>query len=147
MNQMDKTPSFRNEYFFLSNFYPCLVRLDGITYPSSEHAYVAMKSINHNERIRISKMKKPGDAKKYGRTLKRPDWDEIKLDIMYKILLCKFTQNEDLKEKLLSTGDLEIVERNNWNDTFYGVCDGKGENHLGKLLMKVREELKNEKAF
>ena len=68
---------------------------------------------------------------------------EVKTNIMYDICLAKFTQNQDLKEKLLKTGNAILIEGNWWNDTYWGVCNGIGENNLGKILMKIREELKN----
>ena len=86
----------------------------------------------------------PSKAKQLGRKVKlRKDWEEVKTNIMYDICLAKFTQNQDLKEKLLKTGNAILIEGNWWNDTYWGVCNGIGENNLGKILMKIREELKN----
>ena len=62
---------------------------------------------------------------------------------MEDICRAKFTQNEELKKKLIDTGDATLIEGNTWNDTFWGVCNGVGENNLGKILMKIREELKD----
>ena len=70
------------------------------------------------------------------------DWEEVKDQIMYEICLAKFTQNEELKEKLLATGNEELVEGNTWHDTYWGVCNRRGKNKLGKILMRVRSELK-----
>ena len=67
----------------------------------------------------------------------------MKIDIMRQVLKSKFTQNPELKAKLIATGDAELIEGNNWNDRFWGVCRGVGQNHLGKLLMEVRAELVN----
>lgn len=72
----------------------------------------------------------------------RPDWEEVKYDVMYEIVKAKFIQNPDLKEKLLSTGDEYLVEGNHWGDRTWGQVNGVGKNWLGKILMKVREELK-----
>ena len=74
----------------------------------------------------------------------RPDWEKVKNGIMEEIVCAKFTQHTDLAEKLLATGDRVLVEGNHWGDTFWGVDTrtGQGENHLGKILMKVREELR-----
>jgi len=58
------------------------------------------------------------------------------------MLRLKFTKHESLKEKLLATGDEELVEGNDWNDRVWGKVDGVGENHLGRLLMKIRAELR-----
>jgi ribA/ribD-fused uncharacterized protein len=74
----------------------------------------------------------------------RSDWTEIRLEIMEKIVRAKFWQNPHLARKLVATGDQKLVEGNRWNDTFWGVCRGVGENHLGKILMRVREELRGE---
>ena len=84
----------------------------------------------------------PGEAKKYGKTVRmRPAWDAIKVGVMAEIVEEKFTQNPHLQEMLLATDDMEIVEGNTWGDTFWGVCDGVGENNLGKVLMELRQRL------
>ena len=133
---------FRGYYFFLSNFYPCKILYRGITYPTSEAAYQAQKALNENERLRISKLEDPHDAKAEGQKLDlRADWDDVKVDEMYLICMNKFLQNPELEELLLATGDEELVEGNHWHDTFWGVCNGVGENKLGKILMMVREHL------
>lgn len=148
---------FKGRYFFLSNFYPCKIDHKGIKYPSVEHFYVAMKVSNiqlingiyYNVvdfREMISKVKDPGDAKKIGHKVKlRDGWDEKKLEFMNFAVREKF-KDEKLAELLLSTGDELLVESNYWHDNFYGSCtcskcNNNGENHLGKILMKVREEL------
>lgn len=134
-------PEFRKKYFFLSNFYMCTVIYNGIIYTSSEAAYQAQKTLDNSERIRISKLE-PEYAKQEGRKLAcRKDWEEVKLDEMYKICKIKFSLNPNLQRRLLETGNEELVEGNDWDDTFWGVCNGKGENHLGKILMRIREEL------
>ena len=71
--------------------------------------------------------------------------EEVKDQIMYEIVLNKFSQNEELREKLIATGDEYLAEGNTWHDTYWGVCNGKGKNKLGKILMQVREELKLDK--
>ena len=133
---------FRGDYFFLSNFYPCKILYRGITYSTSEAAYQAQKTLDENERLRISKLEDPHDAKVEGQKLVlRADWDDVKVDVMYLICMNKFYQNPELEELLLATGDEELVEGNHWGDTFWGVCNGVGENKLGKILMMVREHL------
>ena len=80
-----------------------------------------------------------------GRRVKlRPDWEQVKVGLMEEIVRAKFTQNEDLKQRLLATGDKRLAEGNTWGDTFWGVDlrSGRGENHLGRILMRVRDELK-----
>jgi predicted NAD-dependent protein-ADP-ribosyltransferase YbiA (DUF1768 family) len=72
----------------------------------------------------------------------RHDWEAVKFSYMELGLRLKF-QNSDLAEKLIATGDEELVEGNTWGDRVWGVCDGEGENRLGKLLMKIREEIKS----
>jgi N-glycosidase YbiA len=145
--------SFSGRYSFLSNFYPCEIEYQGIKYPTVEAYYVAMK-VNSNQIINgihyslndfremISKISTPGQVKRLGRKVSlRKDWNEIKLELMNWAVREKF-KDENLKELLLSTGDQELIEGNTWNDTFWGVCNGKGKNHLGKILMKVRDELR-----
>lgn len=136
--------SFSNRYNFLSNFYPVGIVFEGIRYPSVEHAYQAAKTLSEVDRITISHARYAGQAKSIGRRVKlRENWDEIRLDVMLTLLREKF-KSPKLATRLLLTKDEELVEENYWNDTFWGVCKGVGENHLGKLLMQVREELKNE---
>lgn len=128
---------FFGEYRFLSNFWPAKVIFDGVTYPTVENAYQAAKVEKH---LRFGFLSSPGEAKKLGQTLTlRPGWKSIKLEIMYKLCQQKFSQSP-LKEKLLATEGL-LEETNDWGDRYWGVCDGIGENHLGKILMRIREEL------
>jgi N-glycosidase YbiA len=128
---------------FLSNFYFCDVKYEGITYPTSEHAFQAAKTLDVSERKRIAGLGNPGLAKRAGRKLKsiRSNWDSIRIGVMEDILRIKFS-NPELRAKLLSTGEEKLVEGNDWGDRFWGVCDGQGENWLGQLLMKIREESK-----
>lgn len=146
--------SFTGRWNFLSNFFPVEIEHQGIKYPSVEHYYVAMKVKNDQQidgkyigyvdcRELISKIKTPGEAKRFGRTLKiRKDWDNVKFDVMLWGVREKF-KKEELREMLLNTGDQQLIEGNFWNDTYWGVCKGVGENNLGKILMRVREEVKN----
>lgn len=133
---------FTGELRWLSNFWPALVKLDGQLYPTVEHAYVAAKTTDHMIRSVIQTTSSPGEVKRLGRQFDlREDWHEIKLQVMEDLLWQKF-QEPELKAKLLATGDIPIVEINTWNDTFWGQCKGKGQNNLGKLLMKIREALR-----
>lgn len=139
---MDRIESFTGEYRWLSNFWPARVRYWGEWFTSVEHAYQAAKFVPHdmprfNE---IQYAKRPAEAKKLGQGGEiRPDWEEAKLRVMESLLEQKFTGAMAIK--LAETGDAELIEGNWWGDTFWGVCEGKGENHLGKLLMKIRAEL------
>ena len=133
---------FQGQYRFLSNFWYVNVVLDEHTYPSVEHAYVAAKTLSHGERFCLmNPAMKPGEAKQIGRRLTlRDDWEQVKLEVMEDLVRQKFSMSP-LKEMLLMTGQQELIEGNRWGDTFWGVCNGKGQNHLGKILMKVRSEL------
>lgn len=133
-------------YEFLSNFHPSTVRFEGMLYPTVEHAYQASKTRDPKLRKIIASAPGPWEAKKLGKGLVlREDWEKIKTDIMRRLIREKF-QNPFLSHKLLKTGDSQLVMNNKWNDRFWGICRGAGENWLGKILMDVREELKNEQA-
>jgi ribA/ribD-fused uncharacterized protein len=125
---------------WLSNFYMVEVEYDGEIYPSTEHAYQAAKTMLPAERREIQTASTCGKSKRLGQKVKlRPDWEEIKVEVMRDLLRQKFAQ-PDLRQKLLATGDQHLVEGNTWEDYFWGVCNGRGLNHLGRLLMDVREE-------
>ena len=131
---------------FLSNFYPSPIVLDRITYPTVEHAFQAAKTDDRLERERIAGLPTPGAAKRAGRKVSlRPDWEQVKVGIMVELVRRKFA-DPDLAGKLLATGDEELVEGNTWNDRFWGVCRGTGRNELGKVLMRVRAELRVEQG-
>lgn len=85
----------------------------------------------------------PNLAKRLGRQAPiREGWDKLKTDVMYELVRQKFRQHPQLSEQLLSTGDANLVEGNWWGDKFWGVCKGEGENHLGLILMRVRQEIR-----
>ena len=133
---------FTDEYFFLSNFYESKVTFEGITYLNNEAAFQAMKTLDESKRRSFAGLD-PDSAKRAGRKVSlRSDWEQVKTDLMYEICKAKFTQNKDLAEKLLATGDEELVKGNDWNDQSWGKVNGQGENRLGIILMKVREELR-----
>lgn len=149
---------FRGQYGFLSNFAECQITYNGYTYPSTEHAFMAQKSLteqvlhgNHPDCLRwvdwaehcaISGLS-AGEVKRQAREIElRSDWNEIKFKVMEDILRIKFNQ-EPFKSKLLATGNQYIQEGNTWGDKIWGVDlkTGEGENHLGKIIMKIRDEL------
>jgi ribA/ribD-fused uncharacterized protein len=133
---------FRGEHFFLSNFYPCLVPYEGLNYPSAEHAYQAAKSLNPRVREAIAALPDAKSAKRDGREISvRPDWEDVKIQIMENIVRVKFTGSKYLGERLVETFPHRIIHANWWGDTFWGVHRGNGEDHLGKILMKVRAEI------
>ena len=117
--------SFTGDYYFLSNFYMAPVSYNGWDYTNNEAAFQAQKTKNRRLKFQLFSQ----------------DWEEVKDKVMYEIVLAKFTQNPDLKEKLLATGDEYLEEGNTWGDTIWGTVDGVGENRLGKILMRVRDEL------
>jgi ribA/ribD-fused uncharacterized protein len=139
-----KIEKFDGEYRWLSNFWPAMVHLDGVVYPTVEHAYQAAKTADPAFREKIRLLPTPGQAKRAGKLAPiLEDWHEVKKDIMYNLILEKFSE-KTLKEKLLATGDAVLIEGNPWYDTYWGVCRGVGENHLGRILMQVRALLKEE---
>jgi len=167
---MDVVNHFAYEHHYLSNFYACTIVYGGIVYASTEHAYQAAKTLDPQRRKMLGLEMNPrltaASAKHIGRNLNiRPDWEEVKIQIMRELLWLKF-DNPTLKQKLIATGDAYLEEGNWWHDTFWGVCHGKldgrtckkirlhqaadergeiadellhiGENRLGLLLMEVR---------
>lgn len=134
---------FRGAYDFLSNFYPAEIELDGIVYSTGETAFQAQKTLDMEARKAFAGLP-PGKAKRAGRRLAlRSDWESVKLGLMERIVRAKFAQHPELAERLVATGTLPLVEGNAWHDVYWGadVNTGEGENHLGKILMKVRDEL------
>ncbi|KKN26952.1 hypothetical protein LCGC14_0869480 [marine sediment metagenome] len=136
---------FRNNYFFLSNFYPHKIIAWGIEYPTAEHAYVASKTPNIKLRKEISQIRTPGQAKRFGRNLRlRLGWKQLKIPMMRAILRRKFFDPYLLN--CLKKIDGEIIEHNPWHDNFWGacICDGCADkfkqNNLGRLLMQIRDE-------
>lgn len=132
------------KYGFLSNFHWCSVMFEGVIYPSSEHAYQAAKTTDLLERFMVFLQDSPKAAKRYGHKLTlREGWnDSTRISIMTQILQDKFDRNPELASRLLETGNATLIEGNNWGDTFWGVCRKQGTNHLGNILMKIREDLK-----
>lgn len=141
---MPPITEFTGQYRFLSNFWHCVagILLDGDTYPSVEHAFQAAKTIDLAEREKIRACEKPGDAKTLGRLVTlRPRWEQQKRMIMTYLVRQKFSRDPVLRQSLIQTGDAELVEGNHWNDTYWGMCNGVGQNWLGQILMLVRAEL------
>ena len=131
-------------YDFLSNFYRSTVRFEGRLYPTVEHAYQAAKTTDDSIRELIRASSDPMRAKKLGQEIKkREDWDGIKIYVMKSLIKEKFS-NPFLRPLLLATGEKTLVLNNKWNDTFWGVCRGVGENWLGKILMEERRQIKVE---
>jgi len=129
---------FKEEYAFLSNFAFCEVRLDGVPYRSVEHAYQAAKTLDVRERTQVHDCPTPAHAKKLGRTVtQRPDFNEVRIEVMRALLAQKFACGTRYRE-LLDDVEGDIIEDNWWGDRFWGVYRGEGQNHLGRLLMELR---------
>lgn len=135
--------SFKGRFAFLSNFADSEIIYKNKIYPTVEHAYQAAKCINESDKEEIRTQPTPAKAKRLGNHVKmKSTWNEERISVMKELLTLKF-QNPELREALLSTGNAVLIEGNTWDDTFWGVCNGVGENHLGKLLMEVRTEIQN----
>jgi ribA/ribD-fused uncharacterized protein len=138
---------FDGKYAFLSNFYESKIVHADMIFPTVEHAFQAAKSLSEEEQAAISIAKTPGIAKRLGRkVLLRPDWEEVKERIMYECVKEKFKEPV-LREKLLNIYPAELIEGNTWHDNYWGNCSCEkcknieGKNNLGKILMKVRNEI------
>jgi len=149
-----ETPIFINRFQNLnpswSNFAPCSVELDGLLYPSVEHAFQAAKTPDFKKREEIRKALTPGLAKRLGRKVPlRPDWELVKENVMYSLLRQKF-QNSPFKADLLSSKSSPIIENTTpYHDLVWGICycpshNGQGNNLLGKLLERLRTELQTQ---
>ena len=139
--------SFTGNYAFLSNFYTCDIKYGNLIYKSVEHAYQASKCACYDNKIVIANAWTPGQAKKLGRQVDMiPGFDNIKIDIMRELLQIKF-KNVYLAAKLYDTNNTKLIEGNTWNDKFWGCVlehgHWIGENHLGRLLMQVRSDIRN----
>lgn len=145
MSTVKNIKTFKGNNFFLSNFYPCKVVYESVAYSSAEHAFQAAKSLNPEIRRNFTLINECAEAKRYGRMIKlRSDWETVKYQVMYDIVKDKFTRNAYLREKLIATDDMYIEEGNHHGDKCWGTVNGEGDNNLGKILMRIREELKNE---
>lgn len=144
---------FDGKWAFLSNFYWNEIEFEGITYPTNEHFFQAMKTLDIGERQKIANCLTPGQAKRMGRqVVLRPDWEEVKENIMFLGLCLKFA-DEQLADWLVETGDEPLEEGTTWHDNEWGNCSCpkcrniEGKNKLGKLLMKVREMIREERGI
>lgn len=144
---------FDKEWAFLSNFYESEIEFEGIVYPTNEHFFQAMKTLDIDERRAIANALTPGKAKRMGRRVTlRSDWEEVKEEVMFLGLCLKFADDQ-LADWLLETGDEELVEGTTWHDNEWGNCTCEkcknipGKNKLGKLLMKVRGMIKEERGL
>ena len=144
--QRDCIDRFREEYAFLSNFYPAKLAFDGIVYENSESAYQAQKLADPEARKQFAH-RYADEAKRMGqKVVIREDWDQVKLELMRKIVEAKFTQNPRLAKRLVETGSRQLMEGNHWGDIYWGVDlrNREGANHLGQLLMELRERFQKE---
>lgn len=137
-------------YFDFSNFdmrHPFVI--DGVKWRSSEHYFQAQKFVNEPEVYAlIQKTVRPRDVLKLAREHKnkeRKDWFKVNHKAMYTALRAKFTQYPELTKLLLATNDQILVEDAGKNDAYWGAgAFMKGENHLGRMLMHIREELRTD---
>lgn len=136
---------FFGDYRWLSNFHKCTIWFDGVGFPSTENAYVYAKLSDYDrshawETVSALMSCTPSESKKLGREIPiREDWDRIKFDVMSAVVFEKYYRHIELRHQLLATGSKLLEETNHWGDTYWGVCDGKGQNKLGKIHMRIRD--------
>lgn len=136
--------------WFMSNYYPCEFVMNGIRYKNAEAAFQSHK-VPLEERKQFSDMP-PATAKHFGRHVAFPaNWDETRDDVMRRVVMAKFEQNKDLKQRLLETGTQPIEEdTTSWHDNYWGNChcpkcrNIPGQNRLGIILMETRDKLKKQ---
>ena len=135
---------FRGSFGLLSNMSACKIIANGYEFNSLENAYQSCKCKNQED-IKLFVNITPVRAKELGNQITIKDnWDDIKLEVMENLVYQKFSKNDKLKFLLLMTGNEKLIERNKYGDTFWGISNGVGENNLGKILMKVRQQLSEE---
>jgi ribA/ribD-fused uncharacterized protein len=138
---------FFGDYRWLSNYHVSPVIYEGVEYGSSEAAYQSAKCDDLYIKSQFQKLT-PLQSKQYSKTIPlKKGWDNIKKGIMYQVLVSKFTLTPELSQQLIETGDKYIEETNYWGDTYWGVCEGRGKNILGELLMQIRKELNDNKLI
>ena len=141
---MDKIKGFTKDYHFLSNYYNHTIKFDGLFYRNNIACFIAQMFESDDTKKLFSKML-PGQAIRMAEMMRNPrekEWDDIKEDLMYKICYAKFSYATKLRDQLIDTGDAELINETKWDNKFWGTTDGIGENRLGKILMRIREELK-----
>lgn len=136
---------YEHEFYVFSNFSSFTLEWKGKLWPTSEQAYQAEKFNDEEMKEVVRTTRSAHEAFKYAEAnsgKKRSNWDSIKLSVMKEILRAKVAQHPYVKKKLLESGDKELIE-DSWRDSYWGWGPNKdGENHLGKLWMEVRKELK-----
>lgn len=139
----DKIVGFNGEYEFLSNSYNCKIydEKDKLTYSNIESALIAQKSTDFGTRRKFTRLNAMKARKKESSIPDNYEWEDNKDKIMYSFIVDKFKEGSILAKKLINTGEKELINEVSYPDEYYGVHYGKGENILGKMLMKRREEL------
>lgn len=136
--------STQDEFGQFSNFAHFPIKLDGKIWHTTEHYFQAQKFVDPQYQEKIRAERSPMIAARLGRNRKqklRTDWESVKNNVMKKALLAKFTQHEELKNLLISTGGTKLIEHT-VNDAYWGDGgDAKGQNFLGRLLMQIRDEI------
>ena len=140
----DVINSFKGEYDFLNNRFGCSFVWQGIRYNNVDTAFYASKYTDEAERKVLSRMSAEKVVKKSMDCTPSIEWEESKLNIMGSILLAKFDQNPNLKKRLIETDGRILINGNNKHETYWGVdlYSWRGENHLGKILMTIRDKEK-----
>jgi len=146
---MKAIDSYQRKYRWLSNFWPCIIEFEGLECSTLEHAFFVSAVKDHKLRKKIRDFQTPAEAKDFveQNNLMTKDWtNKRQLRVMEELLMQKFGGKDPLLTRaFLATEGRDLIEGNNWGDTWWGVCDGIGHNKLGKVQMKVRSKLLKEK--
>ena len=138
----DAINQFKGEYDFLSNRFGCRFVWKGLQYGNAEAAFQSSKCMDASERKVYAGCSADKAALKGREQAPFPGWEDARLDIMGSILRAKFEQNPSLMKKLTDTGTCILINGNNKQETYWGVdlYSWQGENHLGRIIMDIRDK-------
>lgn len=149
--KIETIDNFNGVFDFLNNEYPCAVYLEGRLYPSVFHAFQAARSEKDHERAKIALAESLQELYELATEIEDPpEWANKRLTVMEKCLRDKFRRHRELRERLRKTGNRDLINTyadRSTSNLFWGMVEGKGQNHLGHLLQNIRLDIHTEKEL